>query len=99
MDCPSLHAPPPTGLADEVCSWQVRVPRQGDGFDIEFSPPAGLERVFVFGVKQPMERWGDLASIQNTTQRGEALTRAMVTKAAAPSASVASFQLTFQLYE
>ena len=75
------------------------VPRQGDGFDIEFSPPAGLERVFVFGVKQPMERWGDLASIQNTTQRGEALIRTVVTKAAAPSASVASFQLTFQLYE
>jgi hypothetical protein len=74
------------------------VPRQGDGFEIEFAPPAGLERVFVFGVKQPINEWGNVASIQNTTQRGAALTRAMVTKVAS-TVAVASFQLQFQLYE
>jgi hypothetical protein len=75
------------------------VPSPGDGFTIVFTPPAGLERVIAFGLKQPMAEWGQLAAVANDAQRGAALVRGMATAATAPAASVASFTLAFDLFE
>jgi Domain of unknown function (DUF4384) len=75
------------------------VPMGNDGFQIRFKRPAGLERVLVFGVKQPIIDWGNFASIENDTRRSGFIMRGMASEAVKPGVSVATYELKFQLNE
>ena len=67
-----------------------------DGFNIQFVPPAGLERVVVFAVQRKLEEW-DMATVAT---RGAALSRAFMCTATNPTqhaGGVATATLVFDL--
>jgi len=50
----------------------------GDRFDIEFEPPAGLERVVVFASRTPWAEYANLMRMNEGRQRTAALARSVV---------------------